>query len=287
MKTKLHSYHFNLKYLPDHQAYILLKERMKRESRRDNHIKFVDTAPRDNQSFDFLKPIICDGNLTTYEVELDIKHVFNNQWNSADTLDHSGYRVFDWVEYYNPHNVSLIRGHWLEVTDEMIAIRENTLKCGYCGAQYGPHHQASEHPDFCTKCLDSPYLKEEDLGLLRLYPVSAKHGPQSSELSSDDRAWLLPRYTEAQMKGNKDRAESRALKQREALEEKRALNDMEYAGFDQLLNAGIDIRNIIFHSHIPVFKFGWRSALSPSVAEAMKAKIEEIGFKFPTEFAIA
>ena len=58
---------------------------------------------------------------------------------------------------------------------------------------------------------------------------------------------------------------------------------MEYEGMKLLLDNNINTDNVIFHSHVPEFKFGWRSPLSPCVADAMLDKLKAIGFspKFP------
>jgi len=294
MKTKLHAYHFNCGDLSQSQAYLKLRdERMKSESRRHDRINFVhtDTSPSGCR-FSHLTELSSEGATTTYEVDLDLKHLFDDQWNTSDTEGHTGYRVFDWVEYYSPHNKSNIWGHWLEVTDEMVAARDNTNVCRYCGAQYGTCHEGHltaprANPKFCKKCLGSPYLKESELWMLRLTPVSQKYSRPHDELSQEDLDWLKPRYVEAQLRGNEERREERLKKQRADLEKQQQLDDMKFDGMTRLLGADIELDNVIFHDHVPVFKFGWRNGLSPSVVEAMQLKLREIEFPHPTEFVIS
>ena len=290
MKTKLHTYSFNLGVIPEHQAYTLLKERMMRESRRRDRTNFISTTSG-GRAFGHLTELGDVDGVVTYEVELDVKHLFDDQWNTTATEGHSGYRVFDWVEHFYAHNRNVIWGHWLEVTDEMVEARQKTRICGFCAEHYGTVHE--EHltapranPEFCKKCLGSPYLKEDELHLLRLLPAGRKSGHREP-LTDDERDWLLPRYLDAQLEGDKARRAQRTEQQRAQLERQRQLDEMKFDGMTRLLNAGIDLSNVIFHDHHPVFKFGWRSELSPSVAEAMQAKLAEIEFPHPTEFAVA
>lgn len=291
MKTKLHTYQFNLGVIPQSQAYLLLREQMKKESRRADRTNFVNTDGKAGNNFSHLPVIEHREWFTTHEVDLDLSFVFNDQWNSVTTDEHSGYRVFDWVEYYSHHNKSNIWGHWLEVTDEMVEAREKILRCGYCAQHYGEVHEdhlplPTEGPCFCHKCLSNSYLKEEEINMLRLRPVSEGRKP-FRDLTQDERDWLLPRYVEAQVNTKNEAAKARAKQQRNKIEEERKLDAMKYDGFDRLLNAELDINNVIFYSHIPTFKFGWRSAMSPSVAAHFKQRLEEIEFPHPTEFEVA
>lgn len=290
MKTKLHTYSFNLSVIPEHQAYTLLKERIMRESHRRDRINFV-TSRGELCALDHLTKLGDVDGITTYEVELDVKHLFDNRWNTATTEGLTGYRVFDWVEYFDSYNRNRIWGHWLEVTDEMVEVRQKTLVCGYCATHYGEVHEShlpvdETAPGFCKECLGSPYLKEDELYMLRLLPADRKNGHREP-LTDDERALLMPRYLDAQLHGQEARRLEKVTKQRDRLASQRALDEMKFDGMTRLLDAGIDIENVIFHDHHPVFKFGWRSELSPSVAEAMQAKLAEIKFPHPTEFVIA
>jgi hypothetical protein len=294
MKTKLHTYFFNCGHIPQSQAYLKLRDaRMKSESRRSDRIHFVspDARQRDGIQFSHLTELSsggsADGVVTTYEVDIDTKHLFDDQWNTASTSEHGGYRVFDWVEYYAVHTKSLIWGHWLEITDEMVDARLNTKVCKYCWEHYGTLHEnhLTDTTGFCTQCLGNPYLKESDLHLLRLTPVSLKHRGQREDLTQEESEWLTPRYIEAQLRGSEARREAKMAEQRADLEKGKELNAMEYDGMTRLLDAGVDLTNVIFYKHYPLFKFGWRDKLSPSVAEAMQEKLREIEFPYPTEIA--
>jgi hypothetical protein len=289
MKTKLHTYHYNCGVIPQSQAYLKLRDaRMKTESRRDDRVKFVSTAKdRSGCVFSHLTLLSSDANTSTYEVDISAEHLFDDQWNTASTDDHSGYRVFDWVEYYDVHNKSAIWGHWLEVTDEMVAARQETKVCRYCWAMYGTKNETHlpGNPVFCEQCLGSPYLKETDLRLLRLVSVDKKHHGKVSDLTQDELDWLKPRYVEAQLRGSEERRKDKMAEQRDRLERERELDNMKHDGMKRLLDADLDLTNVIFYSHYPLFKFGWRDKLSPSVAAAIAEKLQEIGFPYPIDIA--
>lgn len=290
MKTKLHSYSFNTGNIPDHQAYNLLRLTMAKQSRQAKPKEFLETGSSGN-AFDHLLLLETPTqNHSVYEVELDPKHFFNDQWNTAARDGHSGYRVFDWVEYISPHSVNIKRGHWLEVTDEMAEACQNTLACGYCGALYGnlhpDHLTVTDDPigrGFCGKCLGSSYLKEDDLPLLRLRAVNVKSSRLRDGLTDEENDWLLPRYLEAQTVSKTKDGDAVLASCLKRVEAAHHLATMEYEGMKLLIENGINTDNVIFHSHVPEFKFGWRSPLSPCVADAMLDKLKAIGFspKFP------
>ncbi len=293
MKTKLHSYSFDISNPAEKAAYNLLRLTMAKQSRRRRPIEFLDDRTRG----DGFEPLVLletpTQNHSVYEVEFDLSYLFDDQWNTVGRDGKSGYRVFDWVGHIRPRNRSIKRGHWLEVTEEMVDARQQTFACGYCGKLYG-----SVHPDhltavddpigrkFCKKCLGSRHLKEDDLRLLRLRAVSVKSGRREN-LTDEENDWLLPRYISAQTE-RKAKADASALAAcLKRAEEAHALATMEYEGKKLLIESGINIDNVIFYSHRPEFKFGWRSPLSPSVAAAMRDKLEAIGFipRFPVTFA--
>ena len=289
MKAKLHSYSFDISNPPENVAYYRLRFTMEEQSRRRRPIEFLDDRTRGDGFKHLVLLETPTQNHSVYEVELDPKHLFSDQWNTAARDGHGGYRVFDWVQYILP-NHDIKRGHWLEITDEMADGRQNTLACGYCGTLYG-----NIHPDhltvtddqigrkFCGKCLGSSYLKEDDLPLLRLRAVSVKSSRLRDGLTDEENAWLLPRYLEAQTVSKTKDAEAVLASCRRRVEEAYAKATMEYEGMKLLLENGINTDNVIFHSHVPEFKFGWRSPLSPCVADAMLDKLKAIGFspKFP------
>ena len=285
MKTKLHSYHFYTANPFEHRDYYLLRSAMAAQSRQAKPKKFLETGSS-GSTFNHLKLLETPTqNNSVYEVELDPKHLFNDQWNTEARDGHGGYRVFDWVEYTPFHDHGIKRGHWIEVTDEMADARQNTLVCGYCGALYGnlhpDHLTVTDDPigrDFCGKCLGSSYLKEDDLPLLRLWAVNVKASRLREGLTDEENDWLLPRYLEAQTVSKTKDGDAVLASCLKRVEAAHHLANMEYEGMKMLIENGINTDNVIFHSHVPEFKFGWRSPLSPCVADAMLDKLKAIGF---------
>ena len=215
--------------------------------------------------------------ITTETVELETDFVFSNQWNTAD-----GRRVFDHYEEY-PAIISkkCKRGHWLEVTDEMREFRRNQNVCGYCGHR----EQAQKGLVFCDKCLDSPYLKESDLKLLRMQSCGI-HTKKFPELTEAELAHLLPLYTERQTTGKGSRNAQKLRKQRVDLHKERdqsvKVAETKCAGMAWLMDNGVSIDNCIYYSHTDKFSFGWRSPVS----DAVKSNLLDILVEFPYEYEI-
>jgi len=209
------------------------------------------------------------------EIELETKCVFGDQWNTA-----CGKRVFD---FNDPvfHNSHLHSGYYLDVTPEMLEVRRNTLKCGYCGK----HYQAAQGYVFCEACLDSAYLKETELHLLRL--KNCEYRKNTSEpLTEAERAHLLPLYVERQTTG----ADSRAVQAKKNIragverEYKQKTEDARnrYDGLIWLLDHDVNINNVIYYGHTGRFGFGWRTPVSADV----KSALLDILCEFPFDYDI-
>jgi len=151
--TVLHYYRFNVSDPIQKRQYVLLCH----ELQNLNLVKFDSIASNQYQWYnDKIKPLDC--NL----IELDTKYLFNNQWN---TTEKSGnLRLFDWAEAIYP-NKNVKEGYWLEQTNEMLTVRRNRYKCGYCGLQI-------DKPSFshCPKC-DPEKVESKYHDLLILRPI--------------------------------------------------------------------------------------------------------------------
>lgn len=221
-------------------------------------------------------------------IELETKHLFENQWNTAPTESHpKGLRVFDWALQSDsapwakdsaPRGVR--RGHWLEQTDEMRAIRLNTHKCGYCGAQ-----EPAGAFEFCPHCLDSEYLKASDLKLTRMRPISERDKPFPA-LTEAESAVLLPKYRNAQIHGATERGKARVAAKRARVESEYAARvanaKTEHDGFLWFMDRGINTDNLIFYSHTGKFSFGWRQP----VDSELLADVLQVVSEFPYQYEI-
>lgn len=271
MQTKIHYYYFNTAHDDEREAYKKLCKKLESQG-----LELSDSISADHRNY--YKNLIAP--LNGKEIELETTHLFNNQWNTAPTeTSDQGLRVFDWAEGIHIHNRNIKEGQYLEQTDEMREIRRNTYKCGYCGAQ----HQAAKGLVFCDKCLDSEYLEEKDLHLLRLLPVEATRGNRE-HLTDAEKAHLLPQYIEQQTVATNSRKVKALEKQRENLHK-----DYEKAvyeattkrdGFLWLMDRNINIDNCIYYSHTDRFSFGWRKPVSDEVASKLLDIISEFPFNY-------
>lgn len=267
LTTRLHRYHFNLTNEAGQEAWKQLESELKAKGLKRFH------------AWGGTPPTWTDKQEATEQVEIEVSCIFDNQWNTTKE------RVFDWFQYYEINGPKCARGHWLEITTEMQEAREKTVKCGYCGKHYGIHHEPAPVDGFCQACLDSPYLKESDLYLLRLVPVSDKRN-YNQKLTQAESESLLPRYVSRQTTGADSRSKKRRDDQRARVIEK-AQEETENAtterdGMLWLWDKGLDLDNVIFYGHTRKFSFGWRSPLAESVA----SKLLDVLTEFPFEYEL-
>lgn len=206
-------------------------------------------------------------------IELETEHLFQNQWNSDKG------RVFDWYEDAHPNlNPCVKRGHYLDITQEMIDIRNNTLKCGYTGMQF----PASTTPAFniTPETLGSAYLKESDLFLLRLQPVSQEWVGERKPLTPEERDFILPLYIEAQTKSQDAKRKEVRAKVLKDFDEQFARLTTERDGFLWLLDHGIPTENCIYYNHTNTFSFGWRSSFEGAAREKLLELLKPFPFKY-------
>lgn len=201
------------------------------------------------------------------EIELDENNISDNQWKCEQGC------VFDWYEEVLPNKL-IKAGHYLDITQEMIDIRENNVKCGYCAHKY-PKEIA---PTFCVHCLDSSYLEEENLHLLRLYPHSFTG--RRPELSATEKEILTAAYVKARTSGH---THQNKIDEINAEYEKLvALATYERDGYLWLVNHGIPIDNCLFYDHAKKFGFGWRT---PFTGEARNVLLEKLS-RFPFNYDV-
>lgn len=202
IKTTLNAYHFDVSKEEEAQAYKELCE-----SLRAKGLKVFSTIQNpSSKEFRNFRDIV--NSLDGGYVELETKHIFNNQWNSAPIPGQSenGLRLMDWAESIFP-NKDIKEGYYLEQTPEMAELRRNTASCGYCGHQE-PMQKGNV---FCPVCLDSEYLKPEDLHLTRMMSVESKGNRK--KLSDAERSHLMPLYVHAQTVASGSRAKAKKRKE--------------------------------------------------------------------------
>jgi len=270
-ETVLHYYKFWLDSQEKCDEYQALRDKLKAMG-----LKCFDSISSTHSTFyeNQVKPL--DGKV----IHLETKHLFDNQWNCAE-----GLRVFDWSEAIYPAK-KLKQGMWLEQTQEMIDIRHNTWKCGYCGAM-------AEEPGFCDKCLGSEYLEPKLLLLLNRRRIDdGRRG--CKELTPEELAYIMPRYEIAQGLGKEDREKKARSKLRtmvqdlipeaaakgEALLDEAVTKGLAYTWL--LDNHFRDLDNVIYYNHTGIFGFGWRDAYGAKEA----AELREFLKYFPGKFEV-
>lgn len=277
MKTTLHYYSFDISKPGEKAAYTELLENTLTKigfPAWTMDLRHGETYRADWQFMDKIRK-------SAGEIELETEHLFANQWDAAvtDGGNTNGLRLFNWAECEYPSR-AIREGYWLEQTAEMREILRSTHKCGYCGKQ----EPAQNDHVFCSHCLGSAYLTEDDLHLTRMRPVDATG--DRAKLTEAERAHLLPIYQEAQLHGQGARsiAAAKAARERIAAKYKTALRkaEAEYQGFTWLLDKGLQVDNVIYYSHAGRFCFGWREGVSESVVSAILDVISE----FPSPYDI-
>lgn len=298
IKTHLISYTFNLNNQDDKAAWEALCKRLKNGSTEYGpaHRGLMESWSGNGKSHCFT--CVHDGMQEPKEVWLETNFLYSNQWNTTtDSPNYQNFRVFDWALDATGGNMlpkTIKRGHFLIITPEMKQIRDETYVCGYCGHKYPKHDTNTQ--EFCNHCLASEYLKQEDLRLLRLRPVSAGLKYETPELTQDELACLLPAYIEAQTGpkeqaiGGKTYPAEEALKKEyaEILEKaQKVINDAltERTGMLWLNSRGINTKNVVFYPPTGRFCLGWLYKLDPVTLPAWRAKLE--GFPYPLDLNTA
>lgn len=264
VKTVLHAYNFNIANAEEKAQYLALVESLKAQGLRcfETHGGASHYVPE-----------------LAGPVELETKHLFDNQWNTGPMVGKAGYRVFDWAmdSRYAHGNPNLKRGHWIEQTEEMRAVRANRCKCGYCGNQM----TMPDVPAFCPQCLDSEHLKSDQLHLTRMQPIANN---ERAPLTEAELAERLPLYKAAQIHGSTERSKVRIAKRRARLVTGRDDTikhaNIEHDGNMWLMDRGIT-EEPIYYKHTGRFCFGWRNdgGVDAAVKPELIAALE--GFPFP------
>lgn len=275
IKTNIYNYRYDISKPKEKALYE--KERLKAQKASGlnepdtyHYINFQIYKGSDTFIKDKIKPLKV--------VHIETEHLFNNQFNTTE-----GLRVFLWSEIIFP-NKDIKEGYYIVFNEDLKDALNNTFKCGYCGKQYTKEQH--KNLSFCSNCLDSEYLKKDDLFLLRLKAISDT--TERQPLNDCDKEALIKAYTEAQIKGTSERGIKRIKAKRESLlsdRDKTIKNaNTEYNGFIWLLDRGINIDNCIYYNHINTFCFGWRNKLSFEVEQELKTLLN--GFPFTYELKV-
>lgn len=275
LQTVLHAYHFNVARLTEREAYDTLRAKLTAAG-----LNCFESHGGDSH---YRKDL--DGQTLI----LETTHLFDNQWNTAPIpgISDLGIRVFDWAQdsEYATRNRDTKRGYYLEQTPAMRTVREHRFACGFCGYQT----DETKVTQFCDRCLDSEYLKESELYLLRMLPVMRGNfaRPPLSEL---ELAALKPLFVDAQTHGSTARGRERLTKARERVAAEYATSvanaQAKHDGLMWLMARGINTDNVIYYDHTGKFSFGWRKPLSGDEYNALQLALHNGGDSFPFDHDI-
>lgn len=286
IKTVLHAYNFDISKTDEQAQYLSMVETIR--AKFSGAIWDTDLSggyTSDPKAYEFHNRIQALG--AACPIELEIEHLFSNQWNSAPMPGFdSGARLFNWAEnkFLNRH---IRAGYWLEQTAEMSEVLRNTHKCGYCGKQ----EPAQKGYVFCPHCIDSEYLKIEDLKLTRMVPVrdTDKRGARA-ELSQAERDHLYPLYHAAQKNGTTARGIARLEKAKRDIETRyehtvRKATIQRDAARWIIANIPRALDNWIYYDHTETHCFGWRNPLTADEVSQLLDVISEFPFAYEMKCA--
>lgn len=261
MKTTLHYYRFDLTDAKQAESYVELLDKLKSIGFPMWKISCPFTTAKPAFDSFWAKVKALNGK----EVTLETTHLFTNQWNT-DSL-----RLFNWSEIGWP-NRSIKEGYWLEQTDEMRDVLENTAKCGYCG-----HMEPVGKHKFCPKCIGSLYLKGGSLHMTRMVPV--KDTDKNREpLTEQELAERLPLMQAAQtvtLTEVQAKHRERQYKQvNDQYNKSIRLATIKQQDSLWMLDRGINIDEAIYYDHVSRWEFGWRNPIEVTVAQTLKEKLK-------------
>jgi hypothetical protein len=273
MKTALHKYYLDTRNPAEAKAYKELEEKLKSTPGRGHWLNCIVTEKDRHDP-------------PAGEITLEARNLFDNQWNSSVG------RVFDWFEEQplERHMKTIHRGHYLDITEEMINIRRNTLVCGYTRMQFPAGHQFNINGkpvsgfNLSERALGSEYLEEKELHLLRLKPVCEKF--DRAPLTPDEFNLIHPLYVEAQLKTKQRDKIIQAGKSLSRVESEYQ-EAMRHATAERdgklfLLKRDVNLDLVIYYPHTGTFSFGWHKPVCKAVAD----RLREILKDFPAEYEI-
>jgi hypothetical protein len=248
IKVKIKKYHLDITSEPETKEYKELTEKLNKA---------------DLQFFNVLS--FQKGNdIPEGWHEIDTDFLFSNQYNTK-----SGFRIFEWYEIIH-ENKNIKEGYYISKgMDKLREAQKSQGICGYCGARYNLNEQPKQ--TWCDKCLDSEFLTENDLCLLRILPVYPE--PRRITLVPDN---IKELWKEKKKIGDKKRSEIKIAKRIESLKKEIEEKKYELEITKKFIERGVDIDNMIYYSHINRFCWGWKDKISKTEADQIAWKLKGI-----------
>jgi len=271
IKTKIKYYKFDISDKEQNKKYLALCEAIKAIGLKKDTHHHINFSYKSNKEF--------MNKIKTMEekgfVEIETKFIFSNQWNTSE--ESFNLRIWDWSENVFEDNY-IKEGYFLEDVKELSELRQNTFICGYCGKYYTREQKEKEDISFCYKCLDSEYLTEDNLCLLRLKRINDK--TTRGDLNDCDKEVLLKSYYEKQKIGRTNRLNKNIEDKKKKLKENLKNANEEYKGFMWLIENNLNFTNVIYYSHTKTFSFGWRDKLSFKEEQNLKKVLKNFPYEY-------
>jgi hypothetical protein len=236
MKTILHTYCFyDVSKSPDKENYENLCKKLKDMGLKKFHVLSEKS----------IFPAIND----KFPIDLETNFLFKNQWNtSEESPNFKNTRVFDWFERANFENNNFKKGHWIEQTQEMIDIRYNTFKCGFCG-------NISYSEGFCDKCIESEYLSVKDLFLTKFVRI-CDSGKKKEEITKEEFNALFPKFLNEQLKRSKRTFLKQIEEEKEEIEKLMSASHIKIKGLEWLYGHDVILKQrVFFYNRTETFHF--------------------------------
>lgn len=271
IKTKIKYYKFDISDKEQKKKYLILCNKIKKIGIKKDTSHFINFSYESNQKFmNKIKKMEKMG-----FIEIETENIFSNQWNTSEKS--FNLRIWDWSENIFK-NGDIKEGYFLTDMTELFKLREETYKCGYCGEYYTKKQKENENITFCYKCLDSEFLTEDNLSLLRLKRINDE--TDRGDLNDCDKEALLKSYYEIQKIARKRRLSKKIFNKRKSLKEDLEKSKDEYFGFMWLINQNINFENVIYYGHSKTFCFGWRYKLSFEEEQKLKKSLSDFPYKY-------
>ena len=271
VKTGIKYYQFDISDKEENKKYLALCDEIKAIGlKKDTHHWINFTYKSNNAFMDKIKTMEKRG-----VCEIETKFIFSNQWNTSDKS--FNLRVYDWSEC-EFENTDIKEGYYLTDVKELFQLRQDTFKCGYCGKYYTRAEKEKENITFCNSCLDSEYLTEDNLILLRLRRIN--DDGDFIPLNDIDKIALTEEYHKKQIIGRTARLKQKIIDKKKDLKKDLLNAEKEYKAFMWLINNNVNYDNCIYHNHYDEFCFGWRNALSFDEEQDLKEVLKDFPYKY-------
>jgi len=184
--------------------------------------------------------------------EIDLSYIFSNQYNTIETPNSKGFRIFEYCRVYkqNADDLTNIGYYIAEGIEEIREYQKRLKKCNYCGKQY-----LDSDLEFCEACRTSEYLEEKQYHLLRLTNICDEYSkePLPVHIISD----IKTKQIKANLQRENKRQKQALIDLQNEIKEKQLEFDVRKSLFENGFSSK-EVDNLIYYSHTKQFCFGWR-----------------------------